>query len=80
MSFDTVEKNREFAEAQGFTYPLLCDVERKLGLAYGACETKRDAFPRRITYVISGDGVIEQAIETKDPGGQAGEILSTFPP
>jgi peroxiredoxin len=52
----------------------LCDVERKLGLAYHACETARDAYPRRITYVIGADGKIEQAIETKDPGGQASEL------
>ena len=78
MSFDTIEANREFAEAQGFPFPLLCDVERQVGLAYRACDTARDAFPRRITYVIGADGRIEEAIETKDPGGQAAEIAKSL--
>lgn len=71
MSFDTIADNRAFAEAQGLPFPLLCDVERRVGLAYGACERASDAFPRRITYVIGPDARIERAIETRDPGGQA---------
>jgi len=71
VSFDSVESNRAFAETQAFPFPLLCDVDRKVGLAYKACETANDAYPRRITYVIGADGKIEQAIETKDAGGQA---------
>jgi peroxiredoxin Q/BCP len=78
VSFDSVAANRTFAEAQGFPFPLLCDVERKLGLAYGACETARDAFPRRITYVIGGDGRIEQTLVTEDPGGQAADLARGF--
>ena len=35
-------------------------------------------YPRRITYVIGGDGRIEQAIETKDPAGQAKQVLGTL--
>jgi peroxiredoxin Q/BCP len=78
VSFDDAERNRAFATAQRFSFPLLCDVDRKIGLAYGACETARDAFPRRITYVIGADGKIEQAIETKDAGGQAAELMRGF--
>lgn len=70
--------NRAFAEAQGFTFPLLCDVDRALGLSYGACERAGDAFPRRITYVIGADGRIEQAIVTTDAGGQAGLLASSL--
>lgn len=74
-----MEDNREFATEQRFPFPLLCDTERKLGLAYRACDTARDAFPRRITYVISPAGTIERAIETKDPGHQATELLRELP-
>jgi peroxiredoxin len=74
VSFDTVEDNRRFAEEQGFPFPLLCDVRREAGLAYRACDTAQDAWPRRVTYVIGRDGRIEQALETKDPGAQAGEL------
>jgi peroxiredoxin Q/BCP len=75
VSFDTVEDNRFFATAQGYEFPLLCDVDRKIGLAYHACDSASDEYPRRITYVIGADGRIEQAIATKDPGGQADALL-----
>jgi len=78
VSFDTVEENRAFAAKEGFPFPLLCDTERVLGLLYRACESADDAYPRRITYVIGGDGRIEQAIETKDPGAQAEAIACTL--
>jgi peroxiredoxin Q/BCP len=74
-SFDDAAANRAFAQAQGYTFPLLCDTTRELALAYRACESPRDAWPRRITYVIGRDGRIEQAIETGDPKGQAGALL-----
>jgi peroxiredoxin Q/BCP len=77
-SFDTAAENRRFAEEEDFPYPLLCDVDRRLGLAYKACASATDAYPRRITYVIGADGRIEQAITTKDPGAQATEILESL--
>ena len=77
-SFDTVEENRAFAEKFDFPYPLLCDTDRALGLAYKACEDAGDGYARRNTYVISPEGKIEQAIETSDPEGQAAELLSTL--
>jgi hypothetical protein len=51
-----------------------------MGLAYKACENKDDAYPRRITYVIGPDARIEQAIDTKDAGGQAAELLGHLRP
>ena len=77
-SFDTVEENRAFAEKFDFPYPLLSDTDRALGIAYKACEDASDGYARRITYVISPEGKIEQAIETSDPGGQADELLQTL--
>jgi peroxiredoxin Q/BCP len=75
ISFDSVEDNRRFAEEQALPFPLLCDVDRRVGLAYRACERASDAYPRRVTYVIGPDGRIEQALATQDPGGQAAELL-----
>jgi peroxiredoxin Q/BCP len=74
-SFDDAAANRAFAEAQGYTFPLLCDTSRALALAYRAGESPRDAWPRRVTYVIGRDGRVEQAIETRDPKGQAEALL-----
>jgi hypothetical protein len=46
-----------------------------VGLAYRACDGATDPYARRYTYVIGPDGRIEQAIDTKDPGGQAAALL-----
>jgi peroxiredoxin Q/BCP len=78
ISFDTQDENRKFADDQKFPFPLLCDVDRTVGLAYKACESASDAYPRRITYVIGPDGKIEQAIATQDTAGQAAALLDTI--
>ena len=38
ISFDTVDENRAFAEKFEFPYRLLCDVDRSVGIAYGAAD------------------------------------------
>ena len=78
MSFDTQEENAAFASKFDFPFPLLCDTDRALGMAYGACTAPSDEYPRRITYVIDANGRVEQAIDTKDPAGQAAELLAGF--
>jgi peroxiredoxin Q/BCP len=75
VSFDTRAENREFAELNDYSFPLLCDTTRTVGLAYRACDSKRDKYAKRLTYVIGPDGTIEQAIDTQDPGAQASELL-----
>jgi peroxiredoxin Q/BCP len=75
ISLDSVEKNRAFAEKFGYSFPLLCDTEREVALAYGAVASVGDQYAARYTFVIDAAGVIEQAIDTKDPGGQAAALL-----
>lgn len=52
---------------EGFPFPLLSDVERECGLAYGAAQTKDARSARRISYVIGWD-----------PDGKA-KILAAYP-
>ncbi len=61
VSFDTVEENRHFAEKFNFPFPLLCDTEREIGMAYGAADSAKDEYARRIAYVIDENGKIAQA-------------------
>ena len=75
MSFDTLEENAAFASKFEFPFPLLCDTDRAMGMAYGACTAPTDEYPRRITYVINPDGRVEQALDTEDPAAQAAWIL-----
>lgn len=74
VSFDPPAVNRAFAEKHGFGFPLLSDTTRALALAVGAADRVEDAFPRRVTFVIGPEGLVEQAIETADPRGQAGQL------
>lgn len=76
-SFDTAADHAAFAHRFCFPFRLLCDADRQLAIAYGAAESPRDQYPRRLTYVIGAEGMIEQAIETKDPAGQAASILAS---
>jgi peroxiredoxin Q/BCP len=78
ISFDAPAANKAFAEKFGYTFRLLSDTDRKVGLAYGAAEKADDAYAHRYTFVIGPDGVIEDAIDTKDAGGQAAELLKRF--
>ena len=75
ISFDSVAENKAFGEKFQYPFRLLSDPDRKVGLAYKAAETATDRYAKRFTYVIGPDGKIEQAIDTKDPAGQAATLL-----
>lgn len=79
VSVDPPAANRAFAEKFQFPFRLLSDESRATAMAYGAAETVKDQYARRLTYVIGPDGKIEQAIETKDPAGQAAALLGSTP-
>jgi peroxiredoxin Q/BCP len=78
ISFDTPAENKAFAQKFGYTFKLLSDAGRGVGLAYKACDSATDKYARRYTYVIGPGGLIEQAIDTKDPAGQAAALLATI--
>lgn len=72
---DDEAKNRAFAEKYDFPFPLLCDTDRSVSLAYGTVDSAKDGYARRWTFVIDSEGRIEKAIETQRPADQAGELL-----
>jgi len=47
-------------------------------MAFGAAADGTAKYPSRYTFVIDQDGLIEQAIDTKDPAGQAEAILAAL--
>ena len=67
MSFDKPEDNARFAEKFHFPFPLLCDVDHKIGLAYGAASSDKDEYAKRIAYVIDENGRIAEAHGKVDP-------------
>lgn len=46
--------NKAFAEAQGYSYPLLCDEDRAFSLALGAC-TSATGRSKRIFAIVNKD-------------------------
>jgi len=76
-SFDTVEENRRFAEKYGYQFPLLCDTDRRVGMAYGACDTPEAPYARRISYVISPRGEISRAYLEVSAASHPAEVLTT---
>jgi thioredoxin-dependent peroxiredoxin len=78
VSFDSQEENAKFAEKFEFPFPLLSDTDRKIGLAYGACDSPKDEYARRIAYVIDENGRIAQAHAKVDAKTYPAEQLKTL--
>jgi thioredoxin-dependent peroxiredoxin len=74
-SFDSVEKNAKFAQKFEFDFPLLCDVDRKIGVAYGAADDAKASSAKRITYLIGKDGKIRKAYPKVNAAAHPEEIL-----
>ncbi len=74
-SFDTVEKNAAFAKKFEFNFPLLCDTDRKLGMAYGAAEDASAGSAKRISYLIGPDGKIRKAYPKVNAAAHPEEVL-----
>ncbi len=79
VSFDTVAENAAFAEKFQFPYPLLCDTERTMGMAYGACDEAQAKHAQRISYWVGPDGSIRKAYDSVDPSAHIAEVLSDLP-
>ena len=74
-SFDGPEANAAFAKKFSFPYKLLCDVERKLGVAYGACADEKAGYANRISYLIDEQGKIIAAYPKVNPGEHPKQVL-----
>jgi peroxiredoxin Q/BCP len=60
-SFDNQADNAAFAEKFHYNFPLLCDTDRSLGMAYGACDDPKASSAKRISFLIGPDGRIRKA-------------------
>ncbi|MBY0370524.1 peroxiredoxin [bacterium] len=75
VSFDTVAENAAFAQKFGFEFPLLCDTERQIGIAYGACATAKDTYAKRIAYLISETGTVLKAFPKVEAAAFPQQVL-----
>ncbi len=76
VSFDSVADNAAFAKKFDFPFKLLCDTERKVGLAYGACTDAQAGYANRISYLIDAQGKIAAAYPKVNPREHPGQVLA----
>ena len=78
VSLDNEKDNKAFAEKFSFTYPLLCDVNKDIALAYHAIKSADDKHAARISYVIGEDGKILESIESVDTKNHSNDLCSRY--
>ena len=78
VSLDNEKDNKAFAEKFSFTYPLLCDVNKDIALAYHAIKSAADQHAARISYVIGEDGKILESIESVDTTNHSNDLCSRY--
>ena len=78
-SFDTPEENKAFADAEGFGFRLLSDVDRSVGTIYGAARPADDQYAdyaKRISFLIDPNGVVQRSYEVTDTAAHADDVLN----
>jgi peroxiredoxin Q/BCP len=75
VSFDPAERIAEFAARENFPFLLLCDRDRTVALAYGACESEKAAHAARMSFLIGPSGSIERIYPQVDPRDHAAQVL-----
>lgn len=83
VSPDKPEKLQKFADRDGLTFPLLSDPEHGVLEAYGAWGEKSMYGKKvtgviRSTFVINGDGVIEQAMYNVRAKGHVARVRDSL--
>jgi thioredoxin-dependent peroxiredoxin len=76
VSFDDASENRGFAEKYQFNFPLLCDTQRAIGVAYGAADDASARSARRISYLIGRDGRVRKAWDKVDASTHPAQVLA----
>ena len=76
VSFDPVDRNSAFAAKYDFKFPLLSDVDRKIGLAYGACADTKAQYAERMSFLIDENGKIVRIYDRVDPRDHPAKVLA----
>lgn len=79
-SFDSVADNAAFARKFDFPFALLCDTERAVGMAYGACDNPKAAYAARVSYLIDEAGKIARVYPKVNPREHPALVLADLTP
>ena len=78
ISADAIDRQRQFAEKNGFEFPLLSDADRAVARQYGV-KRPGPLFNRRATFVIGTDGRLLAEIRSEvDMAKHADEALAVL--
>lgn len=58
VSFDSIEENAAFAAKFSFPFRLLSDINRSMGMAYGAAQSPETGSAGRVGVVLDEDGLV----------------------
>jgi thioredoxin-dependent peroxiredoxin len=72
-SADKEELNQKFTDKNEYTFPLLCDPDKKLITALGI--KSGAGFANRVTYIVDPEGKIAKIFTKVGPKGHADEVL-----
>lgn len=75
-SFNSVEQNAAFALKNSFNFPLLCDIDRTLGLACGACTSPKDRYAKRVSILIDEAGKVTRRYDSVNPRDHPAQVLA----
>lgn len=76
VSVDPLKTLRGFAGKHGLDFPLVSDVSREIGEAYGVLKDNASRSAERSTFVIGTDGVILLAYSNVKASGHADQVLA----
>jgi peroxiredoxin Q/BCP len=77
VSYDTPEDNAAFADKYRLPFLLLSDSSKELARQVGAARALLP-MPKRISYLVGGDGTILKAYPSVSPADHATEVLADF--
>ena len=75
VSNDDEASHKMFKEKYGLPFALLADTDRSISQAY---DVDGGGYPKRVTYIINGEGVITHVDENVQTSCHAQDILSTL--
>lgn len=76
VSLDDLERNAAFAKKYDFKFPLACDTDHRVALAYGACSDTHARAAERISFLIDEDGKIARVYDRVDPRDHPAKVLA----
>lgn len=79
VSVDAAADNAAFKKKHDLPFPLLCDTDRAMAIAYGAAENAAAKFARRVAVLIDGEGKVVQYWNKVDVRTFAATAVAALP-